>query len=239
MIIAILHSIFWYTCFALSLIWHTPKLYRAKRLEKSMSPRDYDQYVHRLASGWAMGNVKRSGARFHIEGLEHIPRDQAVVFISNHQGDFDIAVFLAYLPVPHGYVAKIEILKVPLLRSWMKNMRCIFIDRKNVRQTAGQFIEGIKILQAGQSLVLFPEGTRSKSAVMGEFKNASFKLATKAKVPIVPVSLDGTYKIMEANGRLIKPADVYVKFHPPIATDVEDISGIPAQVRGIIERDLQ
>jgi len=230
----VLHSIFWYTCFAVSLIWHTPKLFLAKRKAQYMEPREFDWYVHRLASRWALGNVKRSGAKFHIEGLENIPKDQAVVFISNHQGDFDIAVFLAYIPVPHGYISKIEILKVPLLRSWMKNLRCVFIDRNNIRQTAGAFLEGIKILQSGHSLVLFPEGTRSKSEAMGEFKNASFKLATKAKAPIIPVTINGTFRIMEANNRLIKPADVHVKIHPPVPTDVEDIAEIPEQVRKII-----
>ena len=237
-IFLIARSIFWYICFAFSLIWHTPQLFLAKRKSKSMKPRDFDIYIHKLASRWALGNVRRSGSRFHISGLENIPRNESVVFVSNHQGNFDIAVFLAYLPIPHGYVSKIEILKIPLLRSWMKNLRCIFIDRKNIRQTAGAFVKGIKILQNGHSLVLFPEGTRSKSEIMGEFKPASFKLATKAGVSIVPVSINGTFRIMEANRGLIKPTDVYVKFHPAISTDVDDLSSLPERVREIIREGL-
>ncbi|MCL2400403.1 MAG: 1-acyl-sn-glycerol-3-phosphate acyltransferase [Defluviitaleaceae bacterium] len=232
-------SVFWYFSFAVTLIWHTPGLFWARRKSKSMEPREFDKYIHKIASRWALGNAQRSGAKFHIEGFENIPKDQAVVFVANHQGDFDIAVFLAYFPIPHGYVAKIEMLKVPLLRDWMKNMRCIFIDRSSIRQTAGAMLEGIKVLQNGHSLVLFPEGTRSKSTTMGEFKSASFKLAAKAKVPIVPVTIDGTYKIMEENRRFIKPADVYVKIHPAIATDGNaDIAGLSEKVRGIIEDGL-
>ena len=235
----VLYSIFWYICFGISLIWHTPQLIWVKRKKRTMEPREFDYYVNRIASKWAYGNVRRCKARFHFEGMDNVPKDEAVVFVSNHQGDFDIAVFLAFLPIPHGYVAKIEIMKVPLLRDWMKLMRCIFIDRKSIRQTAKVMLEGIEILKAGQSLVLFPEGTRSKSDKVGEFKAASFKLATKAGVPIVPVSISGTYKIMEANKGLIKPGDVYVKIHPVIRTDdLEDVPGLPKRVRDIIESGI-
>jgi len=237
----ILRSIYFYTCFAFSLLCQYPRLFVAKRKERTLSPAEYDRYVNGVASRWARRNAERSGARFHIEGLENIPQDEAVVFVANHQGDFDIAAFLAYFPVPHGYVAKIEILKVPILRDWMKNMRCVFIDRKNIRQTAKAFTEGIKILQNGQSLVLFPEGTRSKSEQMGEFKEASFKLATKARVPIVPVTINGTFRIMEANRRLISPADVYITIHPAIPTadlTPDELSELPSRVKGIIQNRL-
>ena len=237
--IMFLHSVFWYSCFVISLICQIPKLFWAKKKAHNLSPSEFDRYVHGVASRWALANVKRSGARFHVEGIENIPTDKAVVFISNHQGDFDIAAFLAYIPVPHGYVAKIEMMKVPVLRDWMKNMRCVFIDRGSIRQTAGALLKGVETLKNGHSLVLFPEGTRSKSEVMGEFKAASFKLATKAKVPIVPVSINGTFRIMEDNNRLIKPADVYVKIHPAIPTDnLEDGSKLPGRVRNIIQNGL-
>ena len=235
----ILHSVFWYICLAASLIIYTPKLLIAKRRERTMEPREFDYYINNLASKWALGNVLRSRARFHISGMENIPKDKAVVIVSNHQGDFDIAVFLAYLPVPHGYIAKIEINKVPLLRDWMKLMRCVFIDRSSIRQTAGVMLEAIKTLKNNHTMVLFPEGTRSKSDKMGEFKAASFKLATKAGVPIVPVSISGTYKILEANNGLIKPADVYVKVHPLIRTDnLENPADLVDTVRDIIENGI-
>jgi len=236
----IIRSVYWYITFVFALLFYTPKLLRAKKLKDIMPPRDYDHYINKLVKDWALNCIRRSGARFHFEGMENIPKDEPVVMVSNHQGDFDIAVFLAYLPVPHGYIAKIEINKVPLLRDWMKLMRCVFIDRKNIRQTAKAVLEAVKILQNGQTLVLFPEGTRSKSAKLGEFKAASFKFATKAGVPVVPVSINGTYLIMEANKRLIKPADVYIKIHKPIPTkDLEDLSALPMMVRDIIEEGLR
>ncbi|MCL1998055.1 MAG: 1-acyl-sn-glycerol-3-phosphate acyltransferase [Turicibacter sp.] len=236
----IIRSIYWYFCFAFSLIAQTPRLFIARSKAKKMEQKEFSAYVHGVASKWARGNALRSGAKFNFEGLENIPADEAVLFVSNHQGDFDIAVFLAFLSKPHGYVSKFEILKVPLLRDWMKLMRCIFIDRSNIRQTAGAFVEGVKILKSGHSIVLFPEGTRSKSDKMGEFKAASFKLATKANVPIVPITINGTYKIMEANRKMIKPADVSVKIHAPIRLEtVEDLTKLPDQVKTIIESGLE
>lgn len=235
----LLFSAYWYFVFLMTLVVYVPLMWAAGRRRGKMAPRDYDRYIHRVVSRFALFAVRRSGARFHLEGLERVPADEPVVFVANHQGDFDIAVFLAYLPVPHAYLAKSEILKVPLLRTWMKYMRCVFIDRKNMRQSAKAILEGVAVLKAGQSMVLFPEGTRSKSMLMGEFKPASFKLATRAGVPVVPVSISGTYLIMEANNRLIKPADVYVKFHEPIPTaGLEDLQGLPARVREIIEGGL-
>lgn len=240
-IVTVLHSLIWYFTAILSLLLCTPFLILAKIKLRTLNPEEYNRYIHRIVSSWAYFNVKTSGAKFKIDGLENIPKDKAVVFVSNHQGDFDIAAFLAFLPVPHGYVAKIEITQIPLVRGWMKSMRCVFIDRKSLRQTAGAMSQGIKTLAEGHSLVLFPEGTRSKSDTMGEFKVASFKLATKAKVPIVPVSINGTYQIMEANKGLIKPANVYVKIHPAIPTDnisIEDATMLPGQVSDIIKKGL-
>jgi len=195
--------------------------------------------IHKIAQRWAAGNARRSGSRFHVDGLENIP-NKTVLFVSNHQSNFDIAVLLTYLPVPHGYVSKIEMTKVPVVHHWMRHMRCIFIDRKSLRQTAGKILEGIKLLKDGHSLVLFPEGTRSKSDTMLEFKAGSFKLATKAEVPIVPISINGTFRILEANGGSIAPTDVYVKIHPAIPTkDLEDLKSLPDRVHKIIEEGLK
>jgi len=248
----LLRSIYWYFTFAATLAAYVPLMYAAKAKKPTMEPLEYNRYIHRRVSQFGLGCVKRTGAHFQIEGMENVPRDEPVVFISNHQGNFDIAVFLAHLPVPHGYVAKIELLKAPMIRTWMKYMHCVFLDRNNMRQSAKAIIEGIKILQGGQSLVIFPEGTRSKSEKMGEFKAASFKLATKAKVPIVPVTINGTFRIMETEEsaglfrnkliRLIRPANVYVKIHPPIRTDgldAKNSANLPVLVRQIIEDGLK
>jgi 1-acyl-sn-glycerol-3-phosphate acyltransferase len=238
---SMLRSIYWYTLFVLSLCAHVPLMLWVRFKKRGMAPRDFDWYIHKKVSRWAYRNVRRSGARFHFTGLETIPTDRPVVLVSNHQGSYDIAVFLAFMPFPHAYLAKVETLKLPMLRTWMKYMRCVFIDRKSLRQTAKAIVDGIEVIKAGQSMVLFPEGTRSKSDHMGEFKPGAFKLATKPGVPVVPVTIQGTYRIMEENDGRITPADVYITVHPLIETsgmDTEDVAALPNRVHTIIESAL-
>jgi 1-acyl-sn-glycerol-3-phosphate acyltransferase len=169
--------------------------------------------------------------------MENIPADKTVLFVSNHQSDLDILVFLALAPMPIGFVAKVEMLKVPVLRKWMKYIGCVFLDRDDIRQTAKVILEGIEILKRGHSLVVFPEGTRSRTGEPLPFKPGSLKLATKSKACIVPVTISGSYKIMEGNGYRIKPADIDIVFHPPVYTDdltAEEAKELPAKVENTI-----
>ncbi len=116
------------------------------------------------------------------------------------------------------------------------------MDRNDIKQSAKTILEGIRLLKSGHSMVVFPEGTRSKGEQMGEFKAGSFKLATKAKVPIIPVTIDGSYKIMEGNKYRICPAKVNVYVHKPIETALipkEQESKLPELVQKIIQEGKQ
>jgi len=232
-----LRTLIWYPIFAITLILTFPILLYVKMRKKSMAEPEFLKLTEFIVRKWALIQVRTSGARFHISGAENIP-DEAVLFVSNHQSNFDIALFLALIAKPKGFIAKIEILKVPILRTWMKYINCVFLDRKNLRQSAKTILDGIKILKSGHSMVVFPEGTRSKGDAFGEFKAGSLKLATKSKVPIIPVTINGSYKIMEANKNWIKPADVYINIHPPIATaDLtdEELAELPLRVERVIK----
>jgi 1-acyl-sn-glycerol-3-phosphate acyltransferase len=209
------------------------------KLWRSKTPMPvHAQRVKKITAWWARTIIKASGAKIHIKGLQHVPADRAVLFMANHQSDFDIVLFLAHAPIPIGFVAKIEMLKAPLLRTWIKLLNSVFLDRKDIRQGAKAILEGIEILKSGHSLVLFPEGTRSKSDAMGPFRAGSFKLATKPQIPIIPVTIDGSYKIMEGNNYIVTPADVYMTFHPVVETQglsQEELAALPARVEAIIK----
>ena len=237
-----LRTIAWYTNFAVSLVLTIPKLYKVNILEKKGQFNEKAEFIHRFTSGWALNHVKMSGARVKISGQENIPRDRNLLFVSNHQSNFDIALFMSYIDKPKGYVSKIEMKKIPILRTWMEHLNCVFIERGNIRKSAEGMSKAIKILKGGYSLVIFPEGTRSKGSKMGEFKSGSFKLALKAKVPIVPVTINGSYKLMEENRNRIKPADVEIYIHPIIETDnltLEEAEAIPDRVASIIASRLK
>ncbi|PHE54497.1 lysophospholipid acyltransferase family protein, partial [Bacillus pseudomycoides] len=118
---------------------------------------------------------------------------------------------------------------------------CVFMDRSNRRQSLQAIKDGIELLKNGHSIVIFPEGTRSKGREMGEFKAGSFHLAVKAGVAILPVTVDGTYKMFEANGNRMKPAHATVTISKPITPEQYasmDIKELTQYTKDIIAAQL-
>ena len=184
--------------------------------------------------------IKLSDSTVNVHGLENIP-EGPVLFVSNHQSNMDIAIICGFIDKPKGFIAKKELKKLPLINKWITLAGSIYLDRENPRMSMEGILEGIKTLKNGHSLVVFPEGTRSRGDKMGEFKSGSFKLATKSKVPIVPLTIDGTYRVMEANKILIKPSNINFYVHKPIYTDKlskEEIAKLPETVEHIIRSKL-
>lgn len=234
-------TIYWYGYFAISLLFTLPALRKAKKLVASGDTENAEAYINQITMKWAMAQVKNSGANVQVHGLDNIPKDQAVVFISNHQSNFDTALFMSFIDKPKGYIAKVETDKIYIVRDWMRLIHCVFMDRSTLKGAASAIVEGVKLIKEGHSLVIFPEGTRSKGGPLGEFKSGSFKLATKPKALIVPVTMDGTYKLMEAQGGKIKPATVNMYIHPPVETanlTKEEQAELPERIKAIIASKL-
>lgn len=236
-----LRSIYWYLSFVVTLCGKIPKLIKAKKIEKTGNIKELDKYAYDVTTKWAFDRIKASGAKIKVHNQNLIPKDRNVLFVSNHQGDFDIAIFMAMIKKDTGFVAKIEMKKAPLINKWMEYIHCVFMDRNDLKQSLQTILEGIKVLKSGYSLVIFPEGTRSKSDKIGEFKAGSFKLATKSKVPIVPVTIDGSYKIMEENNYKITPAEVDIYVHEPVYIEnmsKEEINNISETIKEIIKKPI-
>ncbi|WP_010097237.1 lysophospholipid acyltransferase family protein [Ornithinibacillus scapharcae] len=159
--------------------------------------------------------IKSTGTTVQVTGREKIP-EGAVLYVANHQGLFDILAFLGYLGKPVGFIAKKEINKLPIIRKWMSLIHCVFIDREDRRQSIKAINQGIENLKEGYSLVVFPEGTRSRGESLHEFKPGSLRLATKAQVPIVPVTINGTYRMLEEGKGKIQGSSVSMVIHDPI-----------------------
>ncbi|EOR24464.1 1-acyl-sn-glycerol-3-phosphate acyltransferase [Clostridium sartagoforme AAU1] len=238
-----LRSIAWYVVFFMGLLRSIPSMIKTKRFDEKDMAEEKERLTFKATSAWANSLLKVAGVRVNVHGLENLPKDQNVLFIGNHQGNFDIPIYISKIPVPKGFVSKIEVKKIPGVSTWMEYMHCVFMDRSNLRKAGEAIIQGVKVLKNGHSLVIFPEGTRSKGDKMGEFKAGSFKLATKSKVPIVPVTMSGSYKIMESNKRkwIINPANVDLYIHPAIETanltkEEQDI--LPKKVYEIVKSKL-
>jgi 1-acyl-sn-glycerol-3-phosphate acyltransferase len=202
------------------------KLLTLKFLPSNISEQERDKKVYKVPYSFGRGMIRATGSTVHVTGLNNIPKDRAVLFVGNHQSNFDIPLLMGYLNKPHGYIAKVELQKVPIVAKWMKEMKCVFIDRKDRRKSLEAIKKGIEILKNGHSLVVFPEGTRSKSDTMGTFKAGSLTLATKSLAPIVPISISGSHRIMESNNNKVQATDIYLNISEPIyIEDVAELSG--------------
>ncbi|NLK98706.1 MAG: 1-acyl-sn-glycerol-3-phosphate acyltransferase [Epulopiscium sp.] len=179
-----------------------------------------------------------SGAKITVQGKENIPTDQPVLFVANHKSYFDIPILVSIIDVPMAFIGKMELKKMPIVSYWMKRIHCIFMDRDDIRQSLKAINQGIEQIKEGQSLLIFPEGTRIKGDELGEFKKGSLKLATKSNAPIVPVYIGNAYKILEAHFPWVKATDITVNIGAPIELDalsLEDKKNLSEYVKCKIE----
>ena len=226
-----MHTILWFLYFWLYLIAVLPLYWYLRRLEKRGKRAKCDAILHRTVGRWARRLIRAAGAKVTVEGLEKLP-DGPAVYVANHQGYFDIPVVLGYLGEDtKPLVAKKEIDRIPLIRRWMRLLHCVFLDRENPRSAVASLNEAAEWVAQGYSMVIFPEGTRSKTGEVAEFKGGAFKIAQKNKVPVVPFVIDGTAQLMERNGYWIHGGPVRLRVLDPIDTagyTKEDWRALPA-----------
>ena len=177
-----------------------------------------EKYINIIVSWWAKYLLLLAGGKIKVQGLKNIPPHKKICFVANHQGAFDIPIILGYLPLTPGFIAKKELLYIPLVNMWMYAIGCIFINRSNRRASLSAIERGVTQLQSERPMILFPEGTRSKCSKMNNFKPGSLKMPIRAKATIVPVTISGSYKMKEARNGLITPAHVKLIIHAPVET---------------------
>jgi 1-acyl-sn-glycerol-3-phosphate acyltransferase len=229
-----IRTLIWFIWFCISLILTLPPLLAVKLITNQNTKNKIVYIVTRL---WAKPLLWLSGSKFQVEGEENIP-EGPVLYVGNHQSNFDIPIFISCINRPKAFISKLENSKIPIVSIWMKEMKCIFMDRKDIRKSIEAINLGVEYLKQGYSMVIFPEGTRSGSGEMGEFKAGSFKLAFKSGVPIVPVAIDGSYNIMTKGSLIIKPAKVKITVFKPIYTSdlsKEELKKIPEQLENQIK----
>jgi 1-acyl-sn-glycerol-3-phosphate acyltransferase len=157
-----------------------------------------------------------SGVHLTIKGKENIPDDRPVLYVGNHSSYFDVVVGYTCVKGLCGFIAKKEMLKIPLLSMWMKHLHCLFLDRANVKEGLKTILAAVSQIKAGISIWIFPEGTRSKDGKMLPFKEGSMKIAEKTGCPIIPVALFHTADVFENHQPFIRKTDVTIRFGTPI-----------------------
>lgn len=187
-----------------------------------------------------------SGTKLEVIGHENIPKDEAVLYIGNHRGFFDVITTYSLCPGLTGYIAKDSIGKVPILRVYMARLHCLFIDRSDIKQSLKVILAAIDKINSGISICVFPEGTRNKdkedpTSVL-PFKEGSFKIATKTKCKIVPMAITGTSAIFEDHLPWIKKGKVTVQYGEPIditTLSKEEVKTIGAYTQQKIQNMLK
>lgn len=185
-----------------------------------------------------------TGAKVTVIGEEHVPKDTPVLYIGNHRSYFDILLTYCRCPIRTGYVAKKEMERAPLLSNWMKYLHCLFLDRNDIKQGLKTILTAVEKVKSGISICIFPEGTRNKNPDeldMLPFHEGSFKIATKAKCPIIPIAINNSAEIWEAHFPHIKPCRVIVEYGRPIypdELDKEDKKHLGAYTQNVIKEML-
>lgn len=158
-----------------------------------------------------------TGVKVTVLGEENVPKDEAVLYVANHRSYFDILLTYVRVPRPTGYISKKEMERYPLLRNWMRNLHCLFLDRQDIKQGLKTILTGIDKLKSGISMCIFPEGTRNKeNDTFLPFHGGSFKLAEKSGCPIIPIALNNTAAIFEDQAPKVKKTHVVIEYGAPI-----------------------
>ncbi len=170
-----------------------------------------------VANVWSQVLIWAGGATLKVEGREHLDPKRPTIYICNHQSTLDAPVlFKSLWPVPFRYVSKHTLKYVPVTGWYLMVAGYIFINRSNRRKAVATLDAAAQRIRAGTSIVVFPEGTRSETGEILPFKKGPFALATKAKVAICPVTIEGSGKVMPKNSWRITPGLVKVKIGAPI-----------------------
>ncbi len=167
---------------------------------------------------WGRITCKIAGVRVRIEGLENIAADQTYIFVANHVSQFDILTFQGYFPHDFRWIAKKELFRIPIFGTAMRRTGFISMDRTHGREALKSLNKAAEQIAGGTSVIIFPEGTRSRDGRLHPFKTGAIMLAIKAGVPVVPIGINGTYSILPKGKLLAGSGEVVIRVGAPIPT---------------------
>jgi 1-acyl-sn-glycerol-3-phosphate acyltransferase len=173
---------------------------------------------HACARFWSLWLLRVARIRLEVSGLDLVPSQGPVIYMGNHQGNFDINALTLAIPRLFSWVAKEELFRVPLFGAAMRRAGYIPLDRSDGRKALKSMRLAAERIAAGASVVIFPEGTRTLDGSLLPFKRGAFLLAAKAGVPIVPFTINGSREINPRNRLELYPGTINVSFAAPIPT---------------------
>jgi 1-acyl-sn-glycerol-3-phosphate acyltransferase len=200
------------------------------------------RWQHACARLWSWLILSTSGIRTRVEGLENLDLQKTAIYCANHQSAMDIPILFVNLPVQFRFVAKRSLFKMPFLGWHLKRSGHIPVDRERPREAMRSLDEAAQKIRAGSSVILFPEGHRSRDGKIGPFKSGSFYLAIQSGVPVVPITLNGTRAVLKPDTYHVRAGRTEMIVHPPIPTCAltrQDVEALSEKVRAqIVSRFL-
>jgi 1-acyl-sn-glycerol-3-phosphate acyltransferase len=184
-----------------------------------------------------------SGVRVVLENEERIDPERAQILVANHQSWFDVLALAGFLPGGYRFVAKKEIEKAPLFGPSLRRCGHIYIDREDRAKALESLARAREILEKERpTVIMFPEGTRSRDGVLQRFKKGAFVLGIQTGVEVVPAAIIGSREVMPKGTLRILPGTITIRFGEPIAVDgtgMEDREQLTRQAHGAVARLLE
>lgn len=171
------------------------------------------------AKVWSRMLIILSGSKVTVKGLENIPRSGALIFAANHQGMADILLLLAYLPRYFRFIIKKELFRIPFFGGYLRMAGYLSIDREAALSSFKTLGAANRTLENGECILIFPEGTRSRTGEVGPFKRGSLMVAFQTGTTIVPIGISGSYKIMRKGSYVVNITPVTLNIGKPIALE--------------------
>ena len=194
-----------------------------------------------LAALWARLNSQVLGMAVNIEGLEYLDSDRSYVVTANHWSQLDILLIYGYLPIELKWVMKQELRKVPIVGAACAAMGHIIIDRSDSAQAVKSIQKAGKKLVNGMCVIFFPEGTRAQPGEVLKFKKGAFRLAIDLELPILPLTLHGTDRMLPTGTLDWQPGQVKLQIHSPIETNgltKADVDRLCQQTEHLVRESL-
>ncbi len=171
---------------------------------------------HAHARCWGRIALRLAGVKLEVHGREKVPTEGPVIYMSNHQGNFDILSLFVAIPRRFAWIAKEELFAIPLFGHSMSRAGYIPLDRSDGRRAMKSIETAAAMIRNGKSVVIFPEGTRTRDGNLLPFKRGGFLLAAKAGVPIVPLTINGSARVNPCKRLELYPGKITIRFAEPI-----------------------